>query len=60
MSKFKHGDIVVLKSGSPKMTVEKIIISSITKQPNGIIKCAWFVGNEAHYAEFNSESLELA
>jgi uncharacterized protein YodC (DUF2158 family) len=33
------GDIVVLKSGGPKMTVEKV--------GNGVFVCKWFDGDKA-------------
>ena len=57
--KFKVGDIVTLKSGSPKMTVTKIIISEKTKMPNGFIKCTWFVDTSLNNNDFKQDALEL-
>lgn len=37
--KFKTGDIVELKSGSPKMTIEDV------QESNEYVDCAWFDGN---------------
>jgi len=36
---FKVGDVVVLKSGGPKMTIEKIEQSNSN---NTDVKCVWF------------------
>jgi len=44
----KVGDIVVLKSGGPKMTIEKIDQRNSTNSEN-VIHCVWFdnlQGNE--------------
>ena len=57
--KFKVGDIVTLKSGSPKMTVAKIVISEKTKMPNGYIKYTWFVNTILNNNDFNQDTLEL-
>lgn len=37
--KFKTGDIVELKSGSPKMTIEDV------QESNEYVDCVWFDGN---------------
>ena len=38
---FKVGDVVVLKSGGPKMTIEKIAPRNSTNSEN-VIHCVWF------------------
>ena len=57
--KFKVGDIVKLKSGSPKITVTTIIISAKTKMPNGFVTCTWFVDTKLNSDDFNQDTLEL-
>ena len=41
--KFKPGDLVQLKSGGPKMTVE--ILDKSRDQEANIAICVWFVGS---------------
>ena len=45
MSQFKVGDIVMLKSGGPSMTVEEI-------QADGRVACSWFDGKSLKSAVF--------
>ncbi len=45
----EKGDIVVLKSGSPQMTVVDFTIDTVV--------CNWFIGNEIHEAKFPMNSL---
>jgi uncharacterized protein YodC (DUF2158 family) len=49
MNGIKIGDIVYLKSGSPKMTIGSIDKSSVT--------CVWFNGTQKLEGFFNPESL---
>jgi len=49
MAKFKEGDIVQLKSGGPKMTVEDIFDDDIM--------CQWFEGSKLNEGIFTQESL---
>jgi uncharacterized protein YodC (DUF2158 family) len=58
MAKFKPGDLVVLKSGGPVMTVESIDPTLLTGRP-GIV-CVWFAGAKRETAYFEEESIELA
>jgi uncharacterized protein YodC (DUF2158 family) len=52
MGDIKIGDVVMLKSGGPKMTVEYIPDGSI------IVKCVWFVGTELQRGEFKMVLLD--
>jgi uncharacterized protein YodC (DUF2158 family) len=52
--KFKIGDIVQLKSGGPKMTIN----SADAMSPN--VYVAWFVGSKREHARFHVDSIELA
>lgn len=55
---FKPGDIVRLKSGGPRMTVESVS----TSQPTGtrVAQCLWFEGDTRHQNEFALQALEVA
>lgn len=57
MSNFKVGDVVKLKSGSPLMTVDEVIINIQTKRPNGLIRCVWFEGTTRKWFDFRDELL---
>jgi uncharacterized protein YodC (DUF2158 family) len=46
----KVGDVVRLKSGGPKMTVESI---------GGLIACMWFARGHAKHGFFDLDMLEL-
>lgn len=50
----KIGDIVVLKSGSPEMTIE-----NINSPIEGKALCTWFDGKKNEHARFALEALEL-
>ena len=53
---FKKGDIVVLNSGSPSMTIEKIYTTS---GGDNKVDCAWFVDKEVKTHSFSAEALKL-
>jgi uncharacterized protein YodC (DUF2158 family) len=56
MAEFKPGDLVVLKSGGPVMTVD-----SVDHLAGGSgIKCVWFAGAKRETAYFRAESIEPA
>jgi uncharacterized protein YodC (DUF2158 family) len=48
-NKFKLGDVVQLKSGGPKMTVNRLLGAD-----NQLLGCSWFLGT------FNPDAVELA
>jgi len=48
---FKAGDVVQLKSGGPKMTVQHT--------GNGNAVCVWFEGNKKVEGSFNMQGLQV-
>lgn len=60
--KFKIGDTVCLKSGSPSMTVtenkEEIVFSG-PSHFSGNVVCTWFAGKEQKFGQFPQDALEL-
>jgi len=57
-AKFKAGDIIELKSGGPKMTVEEVT-EGRGNNPDGLW-AVWFAGAKRERAHFNIESVKLA
>lgn len=58
MSEFRPGDVVVLKSGGPAMTVEEVgDYDPIGPSPG--LKCIWFEGKEKQTDVFSPHSVEL-
>lgn len=51
MEKLKIGEVVMLRSGGPKMTVE------FTPDDYNV-KCVWFQGTTLHRGEFKVELLQ--
>jgi uncharacterized protein YodC (DUF2158 family) len=56
MSDFKPGDVVMLKSGGPKMTVE---YSGTDTYNRAAVWCDWFEGNKKVSNTFPPTSLEV-
>jgi len=56
--KYKVGDLVVLKSSGPSMTVEKAIFNS-DKEFLGTYRCQWFAGKKLDTGIFPEDSLEV-
>jgi len=48
---FKSGDVVLVKSGSPRMTV------TLVDPISGMVHCTWLDGNKHHTAEFHPDVL---
>jgi len=67
-TKFKIGDIVVLKSGGPKMTINKLILKrnvvsnmrGFNDDFEGEYECKWFEGMEGKTDNFQENALQLA
>jgi uncharacterized protein YodC (DUF2158 family) len=49
---FLRGDVVVLKSGGPRMT--------INEAADRTMHCVWFVGAEQKYAAFDRDAVQKA
>lgn len=64
--KFKVGDIVTLKSGSPKMTISNLDMkmrvtgATVGKYDifTGIVECQWFVDTDIKTASFHQDAIE--
>ncbi len=54
----KIGDVVMLKSGGPKMTVTGVDKEASTREP--LVNCMWFDGNELDTSSFAPGALERA
>lgn len=54
---FNKGDVVVLKSGGPKMTVDSYAWHG-NYESNDTVVCFWFDGNERNEGTFNQETLK--
>jgi len=54
---FQPGDVVVLKSGGPEMTVDHV---STDTQGKVFVTCTWFTGDERKSHAFSPHSLEAA
>ena len=62
---FDVGDIVRLKSGGPRMTVETVLepdIQDILNRENrgNTYHCQWFAGSKLQIGEFTEHSIEAA
>ena len=58
--KFKVGDIVRLKSGSPNMTVEELERPMFaTPGTHTTVRCTWFAGKRHQTASFELDAIEL-
>tara|TARA_R110000803_G_scaffold69512_4_gene131942 strand:+ start:2176 stop:2394 length:219 start_codon:yes stop_codon:yes gene_type:complete len=61
MKNIKAGDVVRLKSGGPKMTVNHVQPGEVKKQYSGNIECYWFVDAvEIRHGSFSSAALKNA
>lgn len=54
---FKIGDVVILKSGGPSMTVQNIGAYTFIDHPKGLC-CIWFEGTKKNEDTFHPDSLE--
>jgi uncharacterized protein YodC (DUF2158 family) len=56
---FKKGDVVLLKSGGPRMTVAELAQGALDGQP--LVSCTWFdERNHPHSQAFDPDILEVA
>jgi|SRR5882757_834837 uncharacterized protein YodC (DUF2158 family) len=60
MPQFKSGDLVVLKSGGPTMTVDAVNTDIFDDDKITGIVCVWFVGEKLERVRFDHRALEHA
>lgn len=60
MTILKEGDLVVLKSGGPVMTVDAVNTSVFDDNKITGVSCVWFVGDKLQRVRFDHNALELA
>lgn len=58
MADFKKGDVVRLKSGGPRMTIEDIADFSDSGGPDDGVVCVWFEGPKPQKKTFDRAVLE--
>ncbi|MDH4555754.1 DUF2158 domain-containing protein [Pseudomonas sp. BN417] len=58
MSEINKGDVVQLKSGSPKMTVQELSNYMMSGGPENGASCVWFEGTRPMEKIFDVEVLE--
>src|SRR5258708_10183127 len=58
MTVFKSGDLVVLKSGGPTMTVDAVNTSIFDDNKITGIVCVWFVGDRLERVRFEHDAIE--
>lgn len=59
MTEFKKGDVVQLKSGGPKMTIQDLGDYGPVGPADGA-SCVWFEGTKPKYGVYDVVVLELA
>jgi uncharacterized protein YodC (DUF2158 family) len=57
MTVFKPGDLVVLKSGGPEMTVDTVNTDIFDDDKVTGVLCAWFVGHRLERARFDCNAI---
>jgi uncharacterized protein YodC (DUF2158 family) len=60
MTVFKSGDLVVLKSGGPVMTVDTVNTDILDDDKITGVLCAWFVGEKLERVRFDHRAIEPA
>ena len=60
MTLFKSGDLVVLKSGGPTMTVDAVNTDIFDDDNITGIVCVWFVGEKLERVRFDRRAIEHA
>lgn len=60
MTIFRPGDLVVLKSGGPIMTVDTVNTDIYDDDKVTGVLCAWFVGNKLERARFDCNAIAPA
>lgn len=60
MADFKKGDVVTLRSGSPRMTIVELDDFSAGGGPKDGAKCQWFEGTRPLERVFDSAALVIS
>ena len=60
MAVFKSGDLVVLKSGGPLMTIDTVNTDIFDDDKITGVLCAWFVGDKLERVRFDYRAIEPA
>ena len=60
MPEFKKGDVVQLKSSSPKMTIDSVEEYGLANHSNIRAICIWFDGGERKEGSFSLDTLVIA
>jgi uncharacterized protein YodC (DUF2158 family) len=60
MTVFKSGDLVVLKSGGPTMTVDTVNTDIFDDDKITGVLCVWFVGDKLQRVRFDHQAIEPA
>ena len=60
MTVFRSGNLVVLKSGGPVMTVDAVNIDIFDDNKVTGIVCVWFIGGSLQRARFEQDAIEPA
>jgi uncharacterized protein YodC (DUF2158 family) len=60
MTAFKSGDLVVLKSGGPTMTVDTVNTDIFDDDKITGVLCVWFVGDKLQRVRFDHQAIEPA
>ena len=60
MAVFKSGDLVVLKSGGPVMTIDTVNTDIFDDSKITGVLCAWFVGTRLERVRFDHSAIEPA
>ena len=55
----KEGDLVRLKSGGPKMTVDYVMKESERDFGGDVVGCSWFVKDQRKKDDFKPGTLEM-
>ena len=58
MTIFKSGDLVVLKSGGPTMTIDTVNTDIFDDDKVTGVLCAWFVGEKLERVRFDHRAIE--
>lgn len=60
MTVFKSGDLVILKSGGPVMTIDTVNTDIFDDSKITGVLCAWFVGTRLERVRFDHSAIEPA